>query len=94
VSRSRRPFELLPVINRSESPAVEAAVMASEIEQLADLCGYLKLASRREWLQVALPRPAPQRTVERGPRGCAGVARPELVSADAAERAHEEPGLE
>jgi type IV secretory pathway TraG/TraD family ATPase VirD4 len=66
VSRSQRPFELLPVINRSQSSSFEAAVMASEIEQLPDLAGYLKLASRREWLQVALSRPAPERTVERG----------------------------
>ena len=58
ISRSRRPFELLPVINRSESPTVEAAVMASEIEQLPDLAGYLKLASRAHWLQVALQPPA------------------------------------
>jgi hypothetical protein len=59
VSRSRRPFELLPVTSRSESPTVEAAVMASEIEQLPDLAGYLKLASRPQWLQVSLAHPAP-----------------------------------
>ena len=34
---------------------VEDAVMSSEIEQLADLVGYLKLASRPEWLLVRLP---------------------------------------
>ena len=56
VSRSRRPFELLPVVSHSENSSVEVAVMASEIEQLPDLAGYLKLASRPQWLQVALER--------------------------------------
>jgi hypothetical protein len=28
--------------------------MASEIEQLPDLAGYLKLASRPEWMRVVL----------------------------------------
>jgi len=61
VSRSRRPFELLPVINRSENATVEAAVMASEIEQLPDLAGYLKVASRPQWMRAALSRPTPVR---------------------------------
>lgn len=34
---------------------VEDAVMSSEIEQLPDLDGYLKLASRVEWLRLRLP---------------------------------------
>jgi hypothetical protein len=63
VSRSQRPFELLPVINRSQNSSVEIAVMASEIEQLPDLRGYLKLASRPQWLQVTLERPAPARVL-------------------------------
>lgn len=62
ISRSLRPFDLLPVINRSESSTVEAAVMASEIEQLPDLAGYLKLASRPQWMQVALSPPAARHT--------------------------------
>jgi len=40
----------------SEQLAVEDAVMASEIEQLSDLNGFLKLASRPEWRRVALSR--------------------------------------
>jgi hypothetical protein len=31
----------------------EAAVMASQIEQLPDFCGYLKTASSRAWLRVS-----------------------------------------
>jgi Type IV secretion-system coupling protein DNA-binding domain len=57
VSRSRRPLDLLPVINHSDSRSVESAVMASEIEQLPDLSGYLKLASRPAWIKVTLERP-------------------------------------
>ena len=84
VSRSRRPFELLPVTNRSESPTVEAAVMASEIEQLPDLAGYLKLASRPQWLQVSLAHPAP------APR----PQPPRAAPASLIERIHEGIGME
>jgi type IV secretory pathway TraG/TraD family ATPase VirD4 len=98
VSRSQRPFELLPVINRSENSTVEAAVMASEIEQLPDLAGYLKLASRPQWMQVTLPRPAPVRTIEpaRGhPAQETRIPRGELAAtAQAAERAPEGLGME
>jgi type IV secretory pathway TraG/TraD family ATPase VirD4 len=40
----------------SEQHVIEAAVMASELEQLPDFTGYLKTASSREWLRVAFPR--------------------------------------
>jgi len=40
--------------NVSEQHVTEAAVMASQIEQLPDLCGYLKLASAKEWRTVAI----------------------------------------
>ena len=92
LSRSERPFELLPVINRSENSAVETAVMASEIEQLPDLAGYLKIASRPQWLRVVLPRPVPLRTVEY-PRSPPASQRG-LLTADAADRAHEGLGME
>jgi type IV secretory pathway TraG/TraD family ATPase VirD4 len=39
--------------NITEQYATEAAVMPSELEQLPDLCGYLKSASSRRWLKVA-----------------------------------------
>lgn len=42
--------------NVSEQHVTEAAVMASELEQLPDLTGYLKTASSVEWLRVALSR--------------------------------------
>jgi type IV secretory pathway TraG/TraD family ATPase VirD4 len=39
--------------NTSEQHVTEAAVMPSEIEQLPDLCGYLKAASSHTWLKVS-----------------------------------------
>jgi hypothetical protein len=54
VSRSRRPNELFGTTTRSEHFSIEPAVMDSEIEQLPDLCGYLKFASRPDWLGVRL----------------------------------------
>jgi hypothetical protein len=53
-SRSRRATEFLPAITRAERLGVESAVMGSEIEQLPDLYGYLKLASSPEWIRVRL----------------------------------------
>ena len=38
----------------TEQCVTEPAVMPSEIEQLPDLCGYLKSASSRSWLKVAI----------------------------------------
>ena len=44
-------------ITRSVQHVIEQAVLASEIEQLPDLEGYLKLASRPQWHRVRLHRP-------------------------------------
>jgi Type IV secretion-system coupling protein DNA-binding domain len=60
VSHSSRPTELFGATTRSEHVYIEPAVMDSEIEQLPDLCGYLKFASRPEWLAVRL-RPESRR---------------------------------
>jgi hypothetical protein len=40
----------------SEHHVTETAVMPSELEQLPDLTGYLKLASARAWTQVLIAR--------------------------------------
>jgi type IV secretory pathway TraG/TraD family ATPase VirD4 len=52
VATSRRTKTL------STQRTVEAAVMPAEIEQLPDLNGYLKLASRPDWQRVRLHRAA------------------------------------
>jgi hypothetical protein len=64
-SRSRRMTQLVPSVTRSEHFNIEPAVMDSEIEQLPDLVGYLKFASKPQWSRVALnPHAA---AAERGP---------------------------
>jgi type IV secretory pathway TraG/TraD family ATPase VirD4 len=66
-SRSRRPTDFMSTHSSSEHVAVEPAVLPSQIEQLPDLEGYLKLASRPEWLRVRLnPQPVVTRRPERG----------------------------
>ena len=56
-SESRRPADLLPSVTESEHRQIEPAVMDSEIERLPDLAGFLKLASRPDWMRVALRLP-------------------------------------
>jgi hypothetical protein len=57
VSRSTRDTDLFGSSSTSEHWSIEPAVLDSEIEQIPDLCGYLKLASRPEWLRVRVPEP-------------------------------------
>jgi type IV secretory pathway TraG/TraD family ATPase VirD4 len=45
---------LAPSLTTRNEHVVEDAVMASEIEQLQDLQGYFKLASRPQWWRVTL----------------------------------------
>jgi type IV secretory pathway TraG/TraD family ATPase VirD4 len=58
VSRSRQLGKLFSSNETvSDHHVTEAAVLPSQIEQLADLEGYLKLASQPEWIAVKLPTP-------------------------------------
>jgi hypothetical protein len=43
----------------TDTRVTEPAVMASELEQLPDLCGYLKTASSDVWLKVSFARGRP-----------------------------------
>ena len=70
-SRSRRATEVFASTTHTEHPSIEAAVMGSEIEQLPDLSGYLKLASSPGWQRVCLRAPGPQRQ----PQAARGAAR-------------------
>jgi type IV secretory pathway TraG/TraD family ATPase VirD4 len=54
ITKSRRPGEFQPSTSRSEHHLTEPAVLPSEIEQLPDLAGYLKLASLPHWRSVQL----------------------------------------
>ena len=64
-SRSRRITDWFASTTQSEHVGIEPAVMDSEIEQLADREGYLKLTSGPRWLRVSLPLPLPLPRVER-----------------------------
>ena len=70
-SRSRRATEVFASTTHTEHPSIEAAVMGSEIEQLPDLSGYLKLASSPGWQRVCLRAPGSQRQ----PQAIHGAAR-------------------
>jgi len=57
VSHTRRRGHLLAEsATTSRQHVTEDAVMASEVEQLPDLAGFLKVASRPEWRRVTLAR--------------------------------------
>ena len=43
---------------------LESAVLPAEIEQLPDRTGYLKFASRPEWIRVGFPVYALERVAE------------------------------
>ena len=43
-----------PSVSISQQHVTESAVLASEIEQLPDLQGFLKLASHPNWMRVRL----------------------------------------
>lgn len=53
-SKTRRPMEWMSSTTTNENRVVEAAIMASEIERLPDLEGYLKFASLPDWARVTL----------------------------------------
>jgi type IV secretion system coupling TraD/TrwB family protein len=55
-SRSRSPKEWRSSVTSSEHHVTEAAVLPSEIEQLPNLQGYLKLASSPTWRRVTIAR--------------------------------------
>jgi type IV secretory pathway TraG/TraD family ATPase VirD4 len=53
-SKTHRPSEWLGSTTTSEHRSIESAVMASEIERLPDLAGFLKFASIPDWIRVRL----------------------------------------
>src|ERR1700726_4917904 len=54
ITKSRRPSDWLASESIAKHHVTESAVLASEIEQLPDLQGFLKFASQREWKRVKL----------------------------------------
>src|SRR3984957_15318669 len=66
-SKTLRPREWEPSTTTSEQRTIEPAIMASEIERLPDLTGFLKLASIPDWMRVTLTHVS-YPTVARGTR--------------------------
>ncbi|MBS0379590.1 MAG: type IV secretion system DNA-binding domain-containing protein [Proteobacteria bacterium] len=56
-SYTRHPGAWRSSISTSEHHVSESAVMPAQIEQLPDLAGYLKLASRAQWQRIRLQPP-------------------------------------
>jgi hypothetical protein len=54
VSKTRRPGEWRATVSKGEQLRIEPAVMASEIERLPDLAGFLKIASAPDWQTATL----------------------------------------
>jgi len=71
-SRSRRSSEWVPTTTTSEHLSIEPAVMASEIERLPDLEGFLKFASIPDWRHVRLTPVTYPTVARRRPGSVAG----------------------
>jgi len=53
-SKTHRPGEWMASTTTNEHRSIEPAIMASEIERLSDLEGFLKMASIPDWIRVTL----------------------------------------
>ncbi|HXR89826.1 MAG TPA: type IV secretion system DNA-binding domain-containing protein [Steroidobacteraceae bacterium] len=76
-SRTQRPLQWLASTTTSQHLKIEPAVMASEIERLPDLAGFLKLASCPDWQSVTLRPGCPPRAA-RTPRANAATTAPRV----------------
>ncbi|HEY3784363.1 MAG TPA: type IV secretion system DNA-binding domain-containing protein [Steroidobacteraceae bacterium] len=79
-SRSRRPTEWLSSTTSTEQIRIEPAIMASEIERLPDLEGFLKLASVPDWKRVTITRATDPSVASSSRRPGSGVAPPAVPS--------------
>jgi hypothetical protein len=52
ITKSTRPNEWLASRSVAQHHVTESAVLASELEQIPDLHGFLKFASTPEWRRV------------------------------------------
>ena len=85
ISRSRHATQLLSSVTRAEHLGIESAVMAAQIEQLPDLSGYLKVASRPQWQRVRLQPRAIGREEGRSMGNVAGHSQAEAAVSTMAE---------
>src|SRR6202011_149976 len=54
----RGPLDIIGTKTKSEQFYTEHAVMAAQIEQLPNHVGYLRVSSRRGWMQVGVAKPS------------------------------------
>ncbi len=78
-SRTWQPKESTASMTTTEQRGIEPAVMASEIERLPDLQGFLKFASVPDWLQVSLTY-VKYSTIDRPTRAASPALTPEPTS--------------
>jgi hypothetical protein len=83
--QSREPGKWRATRTSGELLRTEAAVMASEIERLPDLTGFLKLASVPDWMEVRLTPVGAVEGVRGGREGRAAPAPAAAASVGAAE---------
>ena len=86
-SKTRRPSEWIATVTTSERQSIEPAIMASEIERLADLEGFLKIASNPDWAHVELSHVTYPTVLRRAGRGSDTVVATESAPAAAKSRA-------
>jgi Type IV secretion-system coupling protein DNA-binding domain len=88
VAVTRRSGEWRSATSKSEQLRIEPAVMASEIERLPDLTGYLKIASIPDWQMVSLkpdtsvPRARARQARATAPAKHVSARRPEAKDSD------------
>ena len=75
ISKTRRDAEMTGSTTTGQHLRIEPAIMASEIERLRDLSGFLKLASIPDWQAVRLT-PCPARRPSVGENPSSSQARP------------------
>jgi hypothetical protein len=84
-SRTRKPREWTASTTTSQHVKIEPAVMASEIERLPDLEGFLKFASIPDWRRVRLtPVSYPQVVRSRQPNTATSTPMPAAAAPPAA----------
>jgi type IV secretory pathway TraG/TraD family ATPase VirD4 len=81
-SKSRRVTEFAGSVSQSQHFSIEPAVLPSQVEQLADLTGYLKYASDPKWRRVQLDARREWERHRPGPDSARSISRPLAKGAD------------
>jgi Type IV secretion-system coupling protein DNA-binding domain len=82
LSKSRRVTEWAGSVSQSQHFSIEPAVLPSQVEQLADLTGYLKYASDPRWRRVQLDARREWERLRPGQASARSSSRPLTLGAD------------